>query len=89
MYVVMVLSGTVTATSGHTLPVEMTNDDYCDDLLHGSDERNTSACSFVLTSTTESRFHCHKDGQNMMYLPTSRVHDGKSDSNSFSHYYCS
>lgn len=59
--------------------VQLINDDFCDDIVYGSDEPNTSACSFVTTSfSKKGKFQCNKDGQTMIYLAASRIHDGKS-----------
>jgi hypothetical protein len=49
------------------------DDDYCD-CADGSDEPNTSACSYILIQ--RASFHC-KDGSDMIY--PSRVGDGIKD----------
>lgn len=58
------------------------NDGYCDDRITGSDEQNSSACSFFVRAdvTTKSIFKCAKsvslDGT---MIPLSRVQDGVCD----------
>ncbi len=46
------------------------NDNFCD-LLDGSDETKTSACSYL-----KVYFTCNYDGK---LIPTSRIQDGKYD----------
>lgn len=52
------------------------NDNYCDDVVGGLDEGNTSACSFF---NSKPSFVCTIDGHNTFLLPSSRVQDGICD----------
>lgn len=58
------------------------NDGYCDDRITGSDERNTSACSFYVHGgiSTQSVFTCAKSASlDGTMIPLSRVQDGVCD----------
>lgn len=55
------------------VPSARTNDNYCDDLVNGCDEPQTSACSFVKRTPT---FQCNASVTGEPYLlPASRVGD--------------
>ena len=60
-------------------PHYVENDDFCDDLRQGVDERNSSACSFI--PNLNEMFKCHSDEENKdtIGIPMSRVGDGICD----------
>lgn len=56
-------------------PVVVQDDDYCDDTAHGTDERNSSACTFI--NSLKYTFTCA--GDTSINIPLSRVGDGVCD----------
>jgi len=56
-------------------PIIVKDDDYCDDTAHGTDERNSSACTFV--PSLKAAFVCA--GETSASIPLSRVGDGVCD----------
>ena len=56
------------------------NDGYCDDRITGSDEQNSSACSFFVRGVNTRVFTCAKSASlDGTMIPLSRVQDGVCD----------